>query len=285
MITRFAPSPTGPLHIGHAFSAITAHDRAIKAGGTFLLRIEDIDRSRARPEWEALITKDLAWLGLSWPLPVLRQSDNQTAYTKALQALWDQGLLYPCHCTRKDIAAAAASPQEGAPLGPDGVIYPGTCRQVPPEGPLPQGVHLRLNSARALESLGPLDFTETGSGPKHETGEISLSAEQFIQGIGDVVLSRKDMGTSYHLSVVVDDAAHGITEVARGADLFEATPIHVLLQRLLDLPTPLYHHHRLIRDDSGKRLAKRDDARSIESYRNEGLSPEDIRQMIGLSRG
>lgn len=286
--TRFAPSPTGPLHLGHACSALVAARRAEAAGGTFLLRIEDIDQSRARPEWEAQIDEDLSWLGLDWPRPVMRQSQRLPAYRAALQTLWDMGLLYPCSCTRRDIAEAASAPQEGAPqLGPDGIVYPGTCRpETAPEGPLPDAV-LRLDMARALERAcrhQPLFFTETGKGPNGESGARSIARRRMIEKVGDVVLARQGMGTSYHLSVVVDDAEQQITEVVRGQDLFEATPIHVLLQRLLGLPVPLYHHHRLIRDEAGKRLAKRDDARAIRLYRDEGKNPADILKMIGLAR-
>ncbi|QPM89522.1 tRNA glutamyl-Q(34) synthetase GluQRS [Pseudooceanicola algae] len=283
MRTRFAPSPTGPLHLGHAYSALFAADLAARNGGDFLLRIEDIDRSRARPEWEAQIYDDLHWLGLDWPQPVMRQSDRLPAYRDALQQLWDLGLLYPCTCNRRDIAAALEAPQEGgAPvLGPDGLVYPGTCRPAPaPDGAMPADVPLRLNTARALSA--PLSFTETGAGPKGETGQIALPHARMLQGIGDVVLARRDMGTSYHLSVVVDDAAQGITDVVRGQDLFEATAIHVLLQSLLGLAQPRYHHHALIRDETGKRLAKRDDARAIAAYRAEGLSPAQVRAMVGL---
>ncbi|MGI3164955.1 tRNA glutamyl-Q(34) synthetase GluQRS [Pseudooceanicola sp. 200-1SW] len=287
MITRFAPSPTGPLHLGHAFSALTAARRARAAGGQFLLRIEDIDQSRARPEWETLIFEDLHWLGLSWPTPVMRQSARMPAYRAALTRLWDMGLLYPCTCTRRDIAAAASAPQEGGDpvIGPDGVVYPGTCRPAtPPKGPLPEAV-LRLDMAAAMERAcrhAPLGFTETGRGPHGEHGAQAISVRRMVERIGDVVLARREMGTSYHLAVVVDDAAQGVTEVVRGADLFEATPIHLLLQRLLGLPTPAYHHHRLIRDASGKRLAKRDDARALRLYRDEGRSPAEVMKMIGL---
>lgn len=284
MRTRFAPSPTGPLHLGHAFSALTAQKLAAQAGGSFLLRIEDIDRSRARAEWEAQIYDDLHWLGLDWPAPVMRQSDRLPQYRAALGALWDRGLLYPCSCNRRDIAAALAAPQEGAEpvLGPDGLVYPGTCRpSTPPTGEMPDDLPLRLNMAKALEGL-ELSFHETGAGPGGETGTIHLSAAHMCDNIGDVILARRDMGTSYHLSVVVDDAEQEITDVVRGRDLFEATAIHVLLQRLLRLPTPRYHHHCLIRDDAGKRLAKRDDARAIATYREQGLTPGDIRQRLGL---
>ncbi|MBT9383195.1 tRNA glutamyl-Q(34) synthetase GluQRS [Pseudooceanicola sp. CBS1P-1] len=285
MRTRFAPSPTGPLHLGHAFSALIAHDLAQQAGGTFLLRIEDIDRSRARPQWEAQICDDLHWLGLTWPEPVMRQSDRLPAYHAALQRLWDMGLLYPCHCTRRDIAEAASAPQEGAApvAGPDGLVYPGTCRpDTPPRGAMPEGVTLRLDMARALAQTRRLAFVECGAGPKGETGLIALPPEDLLHKVGDVVLSRPAMATSYHLSVVIDDAAQEITEVIRGQDLFEATAIHVLLQALLDLPTPLYRHHRLIRDAHGKRLAKRDDARALSLYRAQGITPAGIRELVGL---
>ncbi|SEP61065.1 tRNA glutamyl-Q(34) synthetase GluQRS [Thalassovita taeanensis] len=286
-VTRFAPSPTGPLHLGHAYAAILAHDMAHAQGGTFLLRIEDIDQSRARPEWETQIEADLHWLGLNWSDPIMRQSDRLPIYRRALQRLWTQGLLYPCICNRRDILEAASAPQEGAPpaVGPDGVVYPGTCRHLPEAGlPLPQAA-LRLNMRRALDLLGApqLTFVETGSGPLGETGTITVSPDDLCNGVGDIVLARRDMGTSYHLSVVLDDAAQGVTHVTRGRDLFEATQIHILLQRLLALPTPLYHHHRLIRDEHGKRLAKRDDASAIAKYRSEGATSQDIRQMIGLS--
>ncbi|UWR34798.1 tRNA glutamyl-Q(34) synthetase GluQRS [Sulfitobacter sp. W027] len=283
LTTRFAPSPTGPLHLGHAYSALLAYDLAQAAGGTFLLRIEDIDLSRARPHWEAQIYEDLAWLGIDWPEPVMRQSDRMESYRTALDDLWARGLLYACACNRRDIAAATSAPQEGAEpvYGPDGIIYPGTCREA--GHPRSAGA-LRLNMAKALKKLdiAPLSFVESGCGPNHETGQITTSLDQLIATVGDVVLARRDMGTSYHLSVVLDDAAQGVTLVPRGADLFEATYIHVVLQGLLDLPKPIYHHHRLIRDDDGKRLAKRDDARAIALYRENGATPEDIRTMVGL---
>lgn len=276
LITRFAPSPTGPLHLGHAYSAMLAHDRALAEGGTFLLRIDDLDQTRCRPEWEAQIFDDLTWLGLDWPRPVLHQSARLPHYRAALKTLWDQGLLYQCSCSRADIRAAVSAPQEGAPLlGPDGVIYPGTCRPVtPPQGPMPEESALRLDMARACEMLDTPLFYQ-------EKNEI-ITLRDLPQTVGDVVLARREMGASYHLSVVVDDADQGITHVIRGEDLQEATQIHVLLQRLLGLPTPAYHHHALIRDDAGKRLAKRDDARAIATYRAQGASPRDIRAMVGL---
>lgn len=279
MITRFAPSPTGPLHLGHAFSAITAFDMAQAAGGTFLLRIENIDQQRSKPAWEAQIFDDLGWLGLTWPTPVMRQSERLPAYRAALEQLWNKGLLYPCICSRRDIMDAASAPQEGVRLGPDGIVYPGTCRHMHSRtGPLPDGA-LRLDMAKACEMSGALAFDETG--PEH-AGNHDLSPHDLIRDVGDVVLARRDFGTSYHLAVVVDDAAQGISHVVRGVDLFEATVIHVLLQALLDLPHPVYHHHRLIRDNAGRRLAKRDDARAIALYRGEGASPQDIRSLVGI---
>ena len=283
--TRFAPSPTGPLHLGHAFSALVASDLARQAQGQFLLRIEDIATTRSRPVWEAQIFDDLHWLGLDWPEPVLRQSENMAAYEAALDRLWQLGLLYPCTCKRRDILEAASAPQEGGKpiIGPDGLVYPGTCRDKPraPGSPRPRDAALRLDMRRAVRAQG-YDFSETGAGPEGQSGRISVHSDTLIHTIGDVVVSRRDMGTSYHLSVVIDDAAQQITHVTRGADLFDATRIHVVLQALLDLPTPVYHHHRLIRDMDGKRLAKRDDARALSTYRARGLGPDDIRHMLGI---
>ena len=282
-VTRFAPSPTGPLHLGHAFSALTAFDRAQARGGDMLLRIEDIDTARSKPQWEALIHQDLRWLGLSWPAPVMRQSDRLPAYRAALDRLIAMGLCYPCNCTRGDIRAALSAPQEGAPVqGPDGLVYPGTCRARPMAEATAQDA-IRLDIARAMDRLAAAPgFTETG--PLHP-GDHRLARDHAIGGIGDTVLARRDIGASYHLAVVVDDAEQRITEIVRGADLFDATFIHVLLQDLLGLPRPDYHHHVLIRDDAGKRLAKRDDARAIHTYREAGLTPRDIRRMVGLEQG
>lgn len=276
--TRFAPSPTGPLHLGHAYSALLAHDMARAAGGRFLLRIDDLDSARSRPCWEQQLYDDLAWLGLTWDAPVRRQSDCLPEYRAALERLDRAGLTYACACTRRDIAEAAGAPQEGvAAFGPDGRIYPGTCRDkaLSPD----QATCIRLNMARAVAGRTGVAFTETG--PTH-AGRHHLAAAALVDGIGDVVLARRDMAAAYHLAVVLDDAATGVTHVIRGEDLFEATRIHVLLQSLLDLPTPIYHHHALIRDDQGKRLAKRDDARAIAKYRAEGASPQDIRSLVGL---
>ncbi len=250
--------------------------------GQFLLRIEDIDTSRSRPEWEQAIYDDLTWLGLTWDGPVMRQSERIEAYRNTLQGLWDRNLLFGCTCNRRDILAAASAPQDGAPpMGPDGIVYPGTCRgkHVAPALPKPpEDMALRLDMAKALETIGKIAFQETGTSQARHTYDHGL----ILQSVGDIVLARRDMGTSYHLSVVLDDAEQGITHVVRGEDLFEATQIHVILQRLLGLPTPIYHHHRLIRDDAGKRLAKRHDARAISKYRAEGANPTDIRRLVGL---
>ncbi|MFC3087182.1 tRNA glutamyl-Q(34) synthetase GluQRS [Tabrizicola soli] len=301
-VTRFAPSPTGPLHLGHAYSAILAHDMARAAGGRFLLRMEDTDLDRCRAEYDALIQEDLAWLGLTWDGAIHRQSEHIPQYNIRLETLEEKGLLYPCSCTRADIRAALSAPQEGVAFA----VYPGTCRGRGMASRLP-GDALRLNLAAALAFLaaepppagrlpppawrragegGPppdiprLAFVETG--PAHAGRHIVDSARALRQ-IGDVVLSRKGEDiVAYFLASAFDDADQGITHVVRGEDLFDFTPVQVILQHLFGLPTPLYHHHRLIRDDRGKRLAKRDDARAIAKYRAEGATPADIRRMVGL---
>jgi glutamyl-Q tRNA(Asp) synthetase len=278
MRTRFAPSPTGPLHLGHAFSAIVAHDMARAAGGAFHLRIDDIDASRARPEWEEAIHRDLRWLGLAWDGPVRRQSDHLPDYAAAIEALAARDLVYPCGCRRRDIEAAASAPQEGAPThGPDGRIYPGTCRGRSMATRAP-GDAIRLDIARAFPDLD-IAFEETG--PAHR-GRHRVGADHLATFVGDPVLARPGMGASYHLSVVIDDAAQGITHAIRGEDLFEASFLHAALHTLLGSAIPVFHHHRLIRDDAGKRLAKRDDARAIARYRDDGLTPRDIRRLVGL---
>jgi glutamyl-Q tRNA(Asp) synthetase len=276
-ITRFAPSPTGPLHLGHAFSALTAWERAKARGGTFLLRIEDLDAPRCRPEWEVGIYEDLRWLGLSWPEPVMRQSARGEAYASALNRLISLGLCYPCRCTRGDIRAALSAPQESAGRAAEALIYPGTCRGrgMSEAGP---GDAIRIDLARALERLAPPPFTETG--PAY-AGQHFIEPDHILKNLGDVILARRGIGAAYHLAVVVDDAAQGVTEAVRGADLFGATFLHVLLQAALELPTPSYHHHRLIRDGQGKRLAKRDDARALAKFRAEDVGPEEIRRMVG----
>ena len=283
-VERFAPSPTGLLHLGHAYSALLAHDRARKARGRFLLRIEDIDTTRSRPEYEAAILEDLAWLGIEWEEPVLRQSERFDAYAAVLEQFRERGLIYPCTCTRKQIAAAMSAPQEGVEGPP---VYPGTCRGRGFDG-LSGDYALRLDMRKALVSLGgagvvgKLHFKETGKGPGGEKGKIALDMSALIEGIGDIVLARKDIPASYHLSVVLDDAYQEITHVTRGRDLFPATPIHRVLQALTGRPTPIYHHHDLIRDGAGRRLAKRDDARAIATLRAEGRTPEEVRAMVGL---
>lgn len=275
--TRFAPSPTGLLHLGHAYAALVAAAQANPE--QFLLRIEDIDRDRCKPEFETAIHDDLAWLGLDWPRPAMRQSDRMAAYRAALDRL--APFSYPCCCRRGDIRAALSAPQEGAlPAGPDGLVYPGTCRGRVLADAGPDDV-IRLDIARAFDALG-IDHVAFRDEIILPESDHALSRDQFLHGIGDVILSRRGMGTSYHLAVVVDDTAQGITVVTRGKDLFDSTYIHVLLQKLLQLPTPLYHHHRLIRDGVGKRLAKRDDARAIRHYRDEGATPQDIRRLVGL---
>jgi len=292
------------LHLGHAYSAMLGFDMAMAEGGEWLLRIEDIDRQRSRPEWEAQLYGDLRWLGLRWPQPVMRQSERSETYEAALGRLWKDDLLYPCDCTRRDIAEALSAPQEGSPpFGPDGPVYPRTCfgRDRPDalfafrsDTPMPIDHPLRLDMGRAaslvtVDSIaGPekwrwaVGFQEEGRGPHGQRGWIGTTGGALTTSIGDVVLARRGIGTSYHLSVVVDDAAQGVTHVVRGQDLFEATTIHVVLQRLLGLPTPIYHHHRLIRDEAGRRLAKREDAKAIARYRAEGATPGDIRRMVGL---
>lgn len=283
-ITRFAPSPTGPLHLGHAYSALLAHDMARAAGGKFLLRIEDIDSTRSRPKWEEQIYDDLAWLGISWDEAPMRQSDRLPEYKLALHNLWDRGMLFPCTCTRRDIAAAAGAPQEGAEpaFGPDGLIYPGTCREkTDRRSNFPEHEALRLDMQDALSAANQSEFCYSELSSEQDK-TLCTPASDMVDDVGDIVLSRRDFLGSYHLSVVLDDAAQGITHVVRGKDIQPATHIHVLLQTLLGLPTPTYHHHRLIRDETGKRLAKRDDARAIATYRAEGKTPEDIRRMVGL---
>ncbi|PQO22764.1 tRNA glutamyl-Q(34) synthetase GluQRS [Rhodobacteraceae bacterium WD3A24] len=275
--TRFAPSPTGYLHLGHAYSALTAAHRAAERGGTMLLRIEDIDTARCKPEFEAAIFEDLAWLGLRWEEPVMRQSARRTAYDSALERLVAMGLCYPCCCTRREIRAALSAHQEGADRPP---TYPGTCRQRPMAEAGPDDA-IRLDMGRALAAAGTsLHFTETGPA---RPGEHVVSAAQLAEEHGDIILARRDIGTSYHLAVVVDDAAQAITEIVRGGDLFDSTPVHRLLQVLLGLPRPTYYHHRLIRDDSGRRLAKRDDARAIRRYRADGEAPARLRAGLGFA--
>jgi glutamyl-Q tRNA(Asp) synthetase len=277
LVTRFAPSPTGFLHLGHAFAALTAWSRARRAGGRFLLRLEDIDRQRCRPAFAAAILEDLAWLGLDWDGAVRVQSEHLADYRAALDRLAAQRLLYPCFCTRADIAreiAAAAA----APHGPDGPRYPGTCRRLTDEARAARiaagtPYALRLDIARACAvAPGPLSVVEEGE------GEIMCDPAPF----GDVVLGRKDVPASYHLCVTHDDAAQGVTLVTRGADLRPATHLHRLLQALLGWPTPAYAHHALLTDGAGVRLAKRDQAASLRGLRAAGASARDVRARLGF---
>ena len=238
-VTRFAPSPNGPLHLGHAYSAVVAHDLAREASGTFLIRIEDIDGARSRPEWIAEHLADLAWLGLESDRPVVRQSERLATYDAARERLKADGLLYPCRCTRAEIAAAAREE------GPEGPVYPGTCkgREIPSDRPWAW----RLDMGAAIERAGELDWEDALA------GTIVARPARF----GDVVLARKDAPASYHLAATLDDAAQGVTLVTRGADLFDATDIHRLLQELLGLPVPRWHHHALLVEADGRKLAKR----------------------------
>lgn len=280
--TRFAPSPTGHLHLGHAFAALFAAEAA--DGGTFLLRIEDIDRTRCRPEFEDAIEEDLRWLGLAWPTPVRRQSEQFAVYGAALERLKDMALVYPCFCTRKEIEAEIQA-SVGAPHGPDGPIYPGTCRTRSESERRERLAHgeahaWRLDIAAARRhTSSSLTFEESGGGVNGEHGTIVATPEIF----GDVVLARKEVPSSYHLAVVIDDAAQGVTVVTRGNDLFPSTHIHRLLQAVLQLPVPRYRHHRLITDASGRRLAKRDRDQTLRALRASGATPDDVRRMVGLT--
>jgi glutamyl-Q tRNA(Asp) synthetase len=276
IVTRFAPSPTGYLHLGHAFSALTAFEAA--RDGRFLLRIEDLDQGRSREEFVDAIFDDLHWLGLHWEEPVLRQSTRFPAYRAALQRLEAQDLLYPCFCTRAEIAAEVARATE-APHGPDGALYPGTCRELgvsDRQALLSSGaLHAwRLDARKAAMRLPKLVFVD----PTIETNSKNNQVEVNPLLFGDIVLARKDVPSSYHLAVVVDDAEQGVTLVTRGRDLLPATHIQRVLQTLLGLPAPHYAHHRLITDASGRKLSKRDGATSLHALRAKGASPEDMRR-------
>ncbi|PDT48675.1 MULTISPECIES: tRNA glutamyl-Q(34) synthetase GluQRS [Sinorhizobium] len=285
-VFRFAPSPNGLLHLGHALSAIINHDMASAMGGRFLLRIEDIDRARCRPEFEAAIFEDLAWLGLIWEEPVRRQSDQLDLYAAALERLRTMGLVYPSVMTRGEIKTAVAAHEASGrawPHDPDGTpLYPGRERALTAseQADLVAGGRphtWRLDVAKAVGRLAePLLWRETGEGPAGETGLIAADPGVW----GDVVLSRSDAPSSYHLSVVVDDALQGITHVVRGRDLYHATSIHRLLQRLLDLPEPVYHHHRLILGADGRKLSKSNGDTGIAAFRTAGRSPAELRAMV-----
>ncbi len=287
-VLRFAPSPNGYLHLGHAYSALLNHDMAREQGGRLLLRIEDIDASRCRPEYEAAIYEDLDWLGIAWQLPVRRQSEHFADYEAALGKLEAQGLIYPSFESRKEIAALVAErDQRGRwPRDPDGApLYPGRARKLSPaererrrNAGEPYALRLAMDAAAAR--AGTLTWSETGIGPQGQTGLVAAVPQMW----GDVVLARKEVPTSYHLAVALDDAFQGVSEVVRGQDLFWSTGVHRLLQALLGLPEPAYHHHRLVLDAEGRKLAKSTQATSLRELRAGGAAPVDIRRMVGLGR-
>ena len=285
-ILRFAPSPNGYLHLGHAYSALLNHDMARDLGGRLLLRIEDIDVSRCRPEYEAAIYQDLEWLGISWDESVRRQSKQFEDYKAALAELEAQGLIYPSFESRSEIAAlvAARNRQGRWPRDPDGVpLYPGHARKLPAaerRRRAGEPYALRLAMDAAVARAGVLTWTETGKGPQGQTGLVTAAPHMW----GDVVLARKEMPASYHLAVAVDDALQGVTDVVRGQDLFWATGIHRLLQVLLGLPQPVYHHHKLILDVDGRKLSKSTQATSLRELRAAGATAVDVRRMVGLAR-
>jgi glutamyl-Q tRNA(Asp) synthetase len=283
--TRFAPSPSGLLHLGHAFAAITAHEAAAEHG--FILRIEDLDSGRARAEFTAAIFEDLKWLGLTWELPVLSQSTRSDAYRAAVARLQQRGMIYPCFCTRRQIAdelSRAAEAPHGEGL--EAAIYPGTCRALTGAQREQRMAHgqpyaLRLDSTKAAQACPELSFEECGQGPKGERGTMRADPLLF----GDVVLARKNLPAAYHLAVVVDDAFQGVTRVTRGNDLFGSTHVQRTLQALLELPAPRYAHHRLILDEQGRKFSKREQALTLRCLRAAGVTPEQIRSRIGTASG
>jgi glutamyl-Q tRNA(Asp) synthetase len=285
-VFRFAPSPNGYLHLGHAYSALLNFDSARQAGGRFLLRIEDIDPSRCKPEFETAIYQDLGWLGIAWEEPVRRQSLHFSLYRDAVGKLSADGLVYPGFESRAEIARLVAEREANAPWprDPDGVpLYPGAAKLLSSdararllESDAPYA--LRLDIAAASARAGDLGWIEHGEGPDGETGVVAARPEAW----GDVILARKQTPTSYHLSVVIDDAVQGVTEVVRGRDLFRSTSVHRLLQRLLGLPQPAYRHHRLILDGKGQKLAKSTQATGLRELRAGGATPADIRRLVGL---
>jgi glutamyl-Q tRNA(Asp) synthetase len=286
-VFRFAPSPNGYLHLGHAFSALLNFDLARQTGGRFLLRIEDIDTARCRPEFEAAIYEDLAWLGMTWETPVRRQSRHLSEYRAALEKLSAQGLIYPSFESRAEIAKLVAEREANAPWprDPDGApLYPGAAKLLSSgermrllESGAPYA--LRLDMAAACSRGHNLSWLEQGEGPHGETGAVAARPQAW----GDVVLARKETPTSYHLSVVIDDALQGVTEVVRGQDLFWSTSVHRLLQALLGLPQPIYRHHRLILDGAGRKLSKSTEATGLRELRAAGATPAEIRRLVGLS--
>ena len=286
-VFRFAPSPNGYLHLGHALSALINFDMARAALGGFLLRIEDIDRTRCRPQFEQAIYEDIGWLGLTWEEPVRRQSAHFDDYRAALARLDALGLLYPSFESRGEIARMVAEHDAAGdwPRDPDGApVYPGNAHSLSVkerEARMQSGAPyaLRLNMKAALARVGSLSFTETGAGPSGETGTLVARPQVW----GDVILARKEMPTSYHLSVVIDDALQGITHVVRGRDLFFAAGVHRLLQELLGLPQPIYHHHRLILDEHGRKLSKSTRATALRALRKQGATAADIRSLVALT--
>ena len=285
-VFRFAPSPNGYLHLGHALSALLNADMAKAAGGRMLLRIEDIDPSRCRPEYEAGIYEDLAWLGLTWERPVRRQSEQFDVYRDALTRLDAMGLIYPSFESRAEIVAlvAAREAQSPSPRDPDGApLYPGNAKALAPAERarlIASGAPyaMRLDMAAAMTRAGALTWLENGAGPRGEAGTVIADPAAW----GDVILARKDAPGSYHLAVTLDDAAQGVTDVVRGNDLFDATSVHRLLQSLLGLPAPRYHHHRLIVDADGRKLSKSTQATALRERRASGATPSDIRKGLGL---
>jgi glutamyl-Q tRNA(Asp) synthetase len=285
-VFRFAPSPNGYLHLGHALSALTDFEMARAMGGRFLLRIEDIDAARSRPEFEQAIFEDLAWLGIVWEQPVRRQSEHLDAYGAALARLEAQGLVYPSFESRGEIARLVAERDAKAhwPRDPDGApLYPGNAKHLAADARAArvaagEPYALRLDMNAAVARAGPLTWVEIGTDPKEEHETLMAQPEAW----GDVVLARKDTPTSYHLSVVVDDALQGVTHVVRGQDLFQATSVHRLLQELLGLPAPMYHHHRLILDAEGRKLSKSSDATALRELRAQGATVATVRRTIGL---
>jgi glutamyl-Q tRNA(Asp) synthetase len=286
LVCRFAPSPNGYLHLGHALSALMNFDMARATGGRFLLRIEDIDRARCRSEFETAIYEDLAWLGITWDGPVRRQSEHLDQYGAALARLEADGLVYPSFESRAEIAALVSAAPGTRPRDPDGApLYPGTGRALSQSErarriAAGEPYALRLDMAAAIGRAGAsaLDWTETGSGPDGESGTVAAAPARW----GDVVLGRKQAPTSYHLSVVIDDAGQGVTHVVRGCDLFWSTGIHRLLQALLGLPSPIYHHHRLLLGADGRKLSKSTQATALRTLRRDGITAADIRRMVGL---
>jgi glutamyl-Q tRNA(Asp) synthetase len=285
-VFRFAPSPNGYLHLGHALSALLNFDSARRTGGRFLLRIEDIDATRCRPEFETAIHEDLAWLGIVWETPVRRQSEHLSEYRDAVEKLAAEGLVYPSFESRGEIARLVAQREAEAPWprDPDGTpLYPGVAKALPADQRarlLKSGAlyALRLEMAAARARAGDLAWLEHGEGPDGETGSVAARPEAW----GDVILARKEAPTSYHLSVVIDDARQGVTEVVRGEDLFWSTSVHRLLQQLLGLPQPVYRHHRLVRDGEGRKLSKSTMATGLRELRAAGATPADIRRRVGL---